>query len=145
AHKKDVVCDLAAPGNGDPRGPAREDLRSIFPDRDDGDPRHPGDGPRPSDRAPDRSALRRRGMGDQRVGSGRRPSRAAAASRGDRARPDRRMTTLEPDDPRLRHEASNRATRLATAGLAAVVLCLAAVSIFAAYTMQTQVGRAKHD
>jgi len=55
------------------------------------------------------------------------------------------MTTLEPDDPRLRHEASNRATRLATAGLAAVVLCLAAVSIFAAYTMQTQVGRAKHD
>jgi len=55
------------------------------------------------------------------------------------------MTTLEPDAPRLRHDASNRATRLATTGLAAVVLCLAAVSIFAAYTMQTQIARAQHD
>ena len=55
------------------------------------------------------------------------------------------MTTLEPDAPRLRHEASTRATRLATTGLAAVVLCLAAVSIFAAYTMQTQIARAQHD
>ena len=55
------------------------------------------------------------------------------------------MTTLEPEAPRLRHEASNRATRLATTGLAAVVLCLAAASIFGAYTMQTQIVRAQRD
>jgi len=42
-------------------------------------------------------------------------------------------------------QTSNRATRAATAGLAVVVVCLAAFSIFGAYTMQTQITRAQHD
>jgi signal transduction histidine kinase len=39
---------------------------------------------------------------------------------------------------------SNRATRAASLGLAAVVICLAVFSIFAAYTTQTQVARMEH-
>ena len=39
---------------------------------------------------------------------------------------------------------SNHASRAASIGLAAVVLCLAAFSIVAAYATQTQVERARH-
>ena len=42
------------------------------------------------------------------------------------------------------HANSNLATRAASLGLAGVVLCLAAFSIFGAYTIQTQIARAQH-
>jgi len=47
----------------------------------------------------------------------------------------------EPAATRLAREGSNRATRAASIGLAGVVACLAAFSIFAAYTTQSQVNR----
>jgi signal transduction histidine kinase len=49
----------------------------------------------------------------------------------------------EPAATRLAREGSNRATRAASIGLAGVVACLAAFSIFAAYTTQSQVNRSQ--
>jgi signal transduction histidine kinase len=53
------------------------------------------------------------------------------------------MTVAEPQAAQVPHTASNRATRLASLGLTGVVACLAAFSIFAAYTTQEQVNRAQ--
>jgi signal transduction histidine kinase len=55
----------------------------------------------------------------------------------------KRVTPSEPQAAQLPGEKSNRAPRLASLGLAAVVACLAAFSIFAAYTTQEQVDRAE--
>jgi signal transduction histidine kinase len=54
------------------------------------------------------------------------------------------MTLLEPQADHVPRESSQLATRAASLGLAGVVLCLAAFSIFGAYTMQTQIARAQH-
>lgn len=53
------------------------------------------------------------------------------------------MDQTDPADSRLAREGSNRATRLASIGLAAVVACLAAFSIFAAYATRAQVMRSE--
>jgi signal transduction histidine kinase len=49
----------------------------------------------------------------------------------------------EPATSRLARDGSSKATRAASIGLAGVVVCLAAFSIFAAYTTQSQVIRAQ--
>ena len=54
------------------------------------------------------------------------------------------MEEPEPQETRVPHANSNLATRAASLGLAGVVLCLAAFSIFGAYTIQTQIARAQH-
>jgi signal transduction histidine kinase len=54
------------------------------------------------------------------------------------------MRTPEPDAGPVLHASSTRPTRAASLGLAAVVVCLAAFSIVAAYTTQTQVAHAQH-
>ncbi|MEK6207692.1 MAG: HAMP domain-containing sensor histidine kinase [Chloroflexota bacterium] len=53
------------------------------------------------------------------------------------------METAEPQTDQLRGVTSNRATRAASLGVAGVVVCLAAFSIFASYATQTQVDRAR--
>lgn len=54
------------------------------------------------------------------------------------------MQESEDQRAQIPRESSNVATRAASLGLALVVVCLAAFSIFAAYTTQTQVDRAQH-
>jgi signal transduction histidine kinase len=54
------------------------------------------------------------------------------------------MKEPEPEAGRIDPETSRRATRGASLGLAAVVVCLAAFSIIAAYTTQAQVAHAHH-
>ncbi|HEY8824848.1 MAG TPA: ATP-binding protein [Candidatus Limnocylindria bacterium] len=53
------------------------------------------------------------------------------------------MDQAEPATSRLARDGSSKATRAASIGLAGVVVCLAAFSIFAAYTTQSQVIRAQ--
>lgn len=54
-------------------------------------------------------------------------------------------TLTEPEADQVPREASTLVTRAASLGLAAVVVCLAAFSIVAAYRVQTQVARAQHE
>ena len=53
----------ARPRHGYPQSVARGDLRAVRPGGIAGDASHPGDGPRPSDRSPDRPAPWRDGLG----------------------------------------------------------------------------------
>ena len=55
------------------------------------------------------------------------------------------MSLAEPQAGPVPRKDSNIATRAASAGLAGVVLCLAAFSIFGAYTIQIQIARAQHE
>jgi signal transduction histidine kinase len=55
------------------------------------------------------------------------------------------MAPAEPEAAHVPREISPLATRAASLGLAGVVLCLAAFSIFGAYTMQTQIARAEYE
>ena len=54
------------------------------------------------------------------------------------------MALAESQADHVPRKASNVATRAASLGLAGVVLCLAAFSIFGAYTMQAQLARVQH-
>jgi signal transduction histidine kinase len=53
------------------------------------------------------------------------------------------MNTAVPEVRQMSQRTSSPAARLATLGLGAVVICLAAFSIFAAYTTKTQLSRAQ--
>jgi len=60
-------------------------------------------------------------------------------------RPTDQEPVAEPQADQVPREASPLVTRAASLGLAGVVVCLAAFSIFGAYRMQTQIARAQHE